>query len=537
MSKEQFADKNKYIGTGDFVDMYLNGESNYERGLFYPSIPNTIYNPNIDEKLVEDYITNSNRGVHPVTPPRCAWEVASAWSNYLYGIRYQYGGQGCWPEKAWTIGDEVRQQVIVTQGGYDDYYSEPCVTWYPGTGNFHRYTNIGGYKPHEPEEKAVHYLPPSLITYRGWASCEGWHGYKNSQTDWEQLMGLDTGNFEESYGNYHMSHGHFWWGFSQVCDTGDFHPISEGGINATCNTSCQGWAHTVMNIPDCFGLNQQQTGRMSQAIVWLGPSDLDTDTRFNNAIQKLLVDSITISGLREFGEIVNKAKVGTSWCMNKLYIPASNPEVNPPADTYADYFYHMVYNPLGDPSLPIWTGKPRKIRVSMDDLIQPSLWGRWKMRPRHWYDEATDTGQNHMSDEIPLSISLGENRDVFLDPVCETSGEPLVGANVTLVYEAAVEQEGLDHVYDSEFGVETQNNNQFLRMPRKNYHPYLLRYTTVDESGLATFINWADSETWIEGVGEVQLQVGDYIKAYINTETRRHGLPYEQKVITFRLTE
>ena len=524
MSKLNF--KHKEQNDNSLIDLYLNNEN--KDNLFYPSIPATLFSHNSDlnPENEDDYTTNSDTRNIPVTPLRCAWEVGSSWQKYLYGESFTYGGSGCWVEKN---RNQYRQQVVGVDG---QNYSEPCSSWISG---FDYYMRVGGYMPQEPtSEKNVNYLPPGFVTFRGWAGCTGWEGWRQDQFEYLN-DNVSMGSFTESYGNYHMHHGNLFWGLSQVCDTGDILAFSEsGGATSSCQAHCENMSSFMFSSNLC---GNAYGGRHESAVAWIAPSDLDTDTRFNNAIQALFVNAVTIDGVRELGEIANIGKTGIYWCMGDMGIYCeSGPDCD--SDTLADFFYDMVYIVLGDPSLPIWTGKPRKIRVSMDDSIQPSLWGRWKMRPRHWYDEATDTGQNHMSDEIPLSISLGENRDVFLDPVCETSGEPLVGANVTLVYEAPL-PEPFDQVYSWKTTEDQGSVPAYDYGPvgRKHYHPYLLRYTTVDESGLATFVNWADRETWIEGVGEVQLQVGDYIKAYINTETRRHGLPYEQKVITFRLTE
>ena len=676
MSKYDF--KGKSTHDNSLVDLYLSEDDS----LFYPSIPYTIYSKNaiksVGRDLADDYITmtNPNRSA-PITPLRTAWEIGDKWGMYVHdkSIFNTYGTPGiCWVQNTRESEYNGRQLVIGFDGAN---YDGVCRTF---ERNFHNWMNVAG--KNESGEFDVNYLPPSFISYRGWSGCTGWQNWRLSDGYGPELVnaGIEpSGAFTEyqnqpTCGGYPMHNGTLFWGISQVCDTGDIFAWSESGGETQngCESTCTCKGSFMPNAGMCgsaviFPNQYRDTG----AVVWIAPSDLDTDTRYNNAIQDLIVESITDHGLREMGEIITKAKTGMYWAMGGALAECTS---SPDCDTSvnAAYFYEAVYLVQGDPSLPIYTGKPKKTSTSFDNFpyTKTSTWQRWKQRPRHWFNDPqglghtnyglctlspgtdsidppegytygvpflttdrrcaamTDDGlyntnfqkNNYMSDEIPLSIYNDLNTSLSFDPKDEETGEPLIGANVTLVYEAQPENDSLkEHHFNGPEGLSPGGVAQGDPSGRKNYHPHLLRYAVVQEDGIATIEDWDNPETWIEtppeqpmnnrsgmcgltwtagwegNVGEhvwtgygynnvyfgenfhssyeycfshepqlddlgpwdpetqpihivsstwhstdrltTHVAIGDYITAYINYETIRHGKPYEQKVIRFRIVE
>ena len=96
-----------------------------------------------------------------------------------------------------------------------------------------------------------------------------------------------------------MNNGHIWIGFSQVCDTGDPLAMGDGGETSGCNRTCGNMVTAMSSATACFTNYDRHQG----AVGFIGPSDLDTDTRYNNMIQGLFVDSIVLDGYRELGEV------------------------------------------------------------------------------------------------------------------------------------------------------------------------------------------------------------------------------------------
>tara|TARA_Y100000361_G_scaffold127057_1_gene121312 strand:+ start:1199 stop:2860 length:1662 start_codon:yes stop_codon:yes gene_type:complete len=539
------------------IDLYLGGK---DSSIFYPSIPQTIYSESTINQLspseIEDYATNSNTRSIPITPLRCAWEMGNKWSKYLYDIKLVPGDGGvgsCPYENAWGSEKNPRQVVVGMDGEHYDVVCDDFLNGYQRGENLFR---RAGYNPDDNYQWDSKYLPFGFLTYRGWAGCTGWEGFR--QDRWSTAFGSglyscapEGSDARNEYGC--MNNGHFWIGFSQVCDTGDPLAQSNSGQETTgCNTTCNNMVTAMANPTPCFSTGYQRHGG---AVGFIGPSDLDTDTRFNNMIQGLFVDSIVLDGYRELGEIYDNAKAKFVWGMENVNCYCEDPDCD--NDSLADFFYMMVYHLSGDPSLPIYTGKPSKISTDLDQFYTPSPWGRFQQRPKSWPSNLykwEDMDGNDMSDsylpesgrlEDEIALSISQGNPITVTPTDENTGEPLIGANVTLIYKEQApfpfdqvyshcedgNQQGCIYVPDGEDSYEAYGPKGM-----KNYMTYLLKYGEVNESGSVTIENWNLPETYIDDLPG-GLTAGSYLQMFINTETIRHGKPYEQKVITFRLTE
>ena len=173
----------------------------------------------------------------------------------------------------------------------------------------------------------------TFINYRGFGSYGYWSGY------WEHLF--DTYSIG-SLGN----------GFklpmitSIVCGGGDF--------DADETSTCFGEEWVSAGIPN----NPQG------AIGFIGPSERDTKTQFNNANDIGIYQGIVNEELYKCGEMLLRGKM-------ELY---NNYPTCHDMDGYndaldSDQFYFYVYNLLGDPGLSVWTDTPKDVALVFENEI------------------------------------------------------------------------------------------------------------------------------------------------------------------------
>ena len=167
-----------------------------------------------------------------------------------------------------------------------------------------------------------------IINYRGWGDANGWH---KPYFHREEVEDLNNG-----------------WNLpvvmSFVCNTGDFgNDYSGTGLNK------------------CFGEMLITAGTVTNpkgAAAMVGPSDLDTDTRFNNVICGFMWDALLSGESSELAPALHAGKHALIHEFNGLSAPDG---------TVIDAFYHHVYAVLGDPSLSVWLLEPNDLNIDMQD--------------------------------------------------------------------------------------------------------------------------------------------------------------------------
>ena len=162
-----------------------------------------------------------------------------------------------------------------------------------------------------------------FVTYRGWGDAHGWHypHFKNPNID-----DLSNGPLLPVI-------------TSIVCNTGDF----------------------ANSVDPCFGENWLRVGWPNQpkgAVAFVGPSDLHTSTKYNNAIFAGFFTGLLDEDIFTFGTAVLRGK---------LELFNNFPLNQDPGDDVEFYFY--VYNILGDPSLTMWTTVPEVINYDLPEEI------------------------------------------------------------------------------------------------------------------------------------------------------------------------
>ena len=168
-----------------------------------------------------------------------------------------------------------------------------------------------------------------IINYRGWGDANGWHKpyFHKEQLDADLTNGWNLPIV-----------------MSFVCNTGDFgNDYSGTGLNK-CFGEVMVTAGTVINPKG--------------AAAMVGPSDLDTDTRFNNVICGAMWDALLDHSAPELAPALHAGKHSLVYEFDGLSAPDG---------TVIDEFYHHVYGVLGDPSIPVRLSEPGDINVTFTE--------------------------------------------------------------------------------------------------------------------------------------------------------------------------
>ncbi|TKJ40753.1 hypothetical protein CEE37_07250 [candidate division LCP-89 bacterium B3_LCP] len=165
----------------------------------------------------------------------------------------------------------------------------------------------------------------SLVAYRGWADESGW---QFPVFYVEDVNALTNGSKLPVV-------------VSIVCETGNFGDIVD---------PCFGEAWVRCGSP-----NSPQGG-----VAFFGPSDLHTNTKWNNAMYAGFFEGMLEENLYRIGQAGTRAKF-------ELYYGFPD---NTGVGDFAEFYFH-VYNVLGDPELPMWWDVPADISVDVPAEIQP----------------------------------------------------------------------------------------------------------------------------------------------------------------------
>ena len=171
----------------------------------------------------------------------------------------------------------------------------------------------------------------SMINYRGFGSYDYW----SSISGYMLTTDLVLNNLNNGYLMPMVT--------SIVCGGGDF--------AADEASTCFGEAWLIAGSPSI----------PQGAIGFIGPSERDTKTPFNNAIDLGLYQGIANENLHKCGEMLLRGKM-------ELYM--NYPDGHAWGDaTNSDQFYFYVYNLLGDPGLTVWTDIPKAIELDFTEEI------------------------------------------------------------------------------------------------------------------------------------------------------------------------
>jgi len=128
--------------------------------------------------------------------------------------------------------------------------------------------------------------------------------------------------------------------------------------------TCGGGDFAYSDADQCFGEMWMKEGSPSNpkgAIGFIGPSERDTQTQWNNCNDMGIYQGIMQEGLYRCGEMLLRGKI--ELYMNFPHNHAWGNALN------SDQFYFYVYNLLGDPGLQVWTDVPENITLITESTI------------------------------------------------------------------------------------------------------------------------------------------------------------------------
>ncbi|MDP8208737.1 MAG: C25 family cysteine peptidase [Candidatus Electryonea clarkiae] len=205
------------------------------------------------------------------------------------------------------------------------------------------------------------------VTYRGWGNSTGWLAPAYNRTDVDNLN------------NAHVLP----VVLSCVCNTGDF-----GNPN---NTKCFGEHWITAGNPN------NPTG----AVAVVAPSDLHTQTKFNNPMLAGFMTGVYQENMRNISQATLRGK----W---EIFL-------GQPLERDAGQgveFYSSVYHIFGDPTLSMWTKRPGRMNVDMVDEIALG---------QDFIDVAVTTNQGYI---IPGAyVQLRQGDDFFAGGFTDDMGE------------------------------------------------------------------------------------------------------------------
>jgi len=171
-----------------------------------------------------------------------------------------------------------------------------------------------------------------IVNYRGWGDANGWHKPLFHREEVEQLNNDWKLPIVLSF----------------VCNTGDF-----------------GNDYSGTGLDKCFGetlITAGSTTNPKGAVAMIGPSDLDTDTRFNNVMCGAMWDEILEGRKTELGPALHSGKDSVRAQFDGLVINNTN---------IPDFYCH-IYGVLGDPSIPIRITSPNHLNIIGNQDINES---------------------------------------------------------------------------------------------------------------------------------------------------------------------
>ncbi|MDP2361051.1 MAG: C25 family cysteine peptidase [bacterium] len=141
-----------------------------------------------------------------------------------------------------------------------------------------------------------------------------------------------------------------------------------------CSIVCGGGDFASVGTDPSFGEAWLRAGsnpsEPTGAIGFIGPTELDTHTEWNNAIDEGIFNGLARQGLRSLGALLDAGKLEL-W---RAYPNARNWG----QPTYSVPFYFHAYNLQGDPGLQLRTAPPRALACQTPDTLATGLAG-WEL--------------------------------------------------------------------------------------------------------------------------------------------------------------
>ncbi len=135
---------------------------------------------------------------------------------------------------------------------------------------------------------------------------------------------------------------------------------NEDNLPVITSMVCGGGAFDELDSDPCFGevwVRMGSPNNLKGAVAFIGPSEIDTHTRWNNLLDGAWYEGLFDEGLRTTGQLLLFSKMRLYRNYPNLWNPGgSNQE--------SVWFYFHTYNILGDPALEVRAEVPRTLQVT-----------------------------------------------------------------------------------------------------------------------------------------------------------------------------
>lgn len=150
----------------------------------------------------------------------------------------------------------------------------------------------------------------------------------------------------------------YWTGFFSNYNTSDIYDL-DNGSNLPVITSMVCGGGAFEKLDENFGeawIRAGSASAMKGGVAFIGPSEVDTHTRWNNIMLSGWYEGLFDKNLRTMGQCMLGAKLA----MARAYPANWNPEG---LNTCSVWFYFHTYNIIGDPVLQLRAESPRQFAI------------------------------------------------------------------------------------------------------------------------------------------------------------------------------
>ncbi|MDP8202468.1 MAG: C25 family cysteine peptidase [Candidatus Tenebribacter burtonii] len=177
--------------------------------------------------------------------------------------------------------------------------------------------------------------------------------------------------------------------------------------------TCGGGDFASEQFSTCFGEKWVSGGNPSEpfgAIGFIGPSEYDTKTWFNNANAMGIYQGITQEGLFRCGEMLLRGKMElyNNYPQNHAWGGSLD----------SDQFYFYVYNLLGDPGLQILTDIPKELQLIYNTEISYSA---------NFIEVQIDNSENDLAE---FTIAITSDDSLMATGITDANGIAIIPINL-----------------------------------------------------------------------------------------------------------
>jgi len=183
-------------------------------------------------------------------------------------------------------------------------------------------------------------------------------------TGTQQILSMIDGGY--SFINFRgFGYYYYWDNGEMILESDNIYDLNNGYmLPMITSITCGGGDFAAEGIHRCFGeawLTAGTTTMPKGAIGFIGPSEYDTKTPWNNCNDIGIYQGITHEGIHRCGEMLLRGKM-------ELYNNYPHNHAWGGAED-SDQFYFYIYGLLGDPGLQVWTDTPDSISLMCCDSI------------------------------------------------------------------------------------------------------------------------------------------------------------------------